>query len=219
MQRDLGTGAERSTVKLVCRRPPLQSEVLKQNAAVAKAASADRESSSPFRPLLAIEALQRGCGLGFELLLALGQIMLKGVGNRVSRIPQLGDPLHHDLNVPEFAQTAKEAAASLLHLFPAFVGIEGHKSVRHRTAATECDAQVVDRIGGEAFRSAVTLFQNALHPERETAVAWVAGRARSCGGGHSGRSSPRSNTHFPCFRRRRPVSRNRLRKKGLCVPE
>jgi hypothetical protein len=160
--------------------------------------------------LFPIETTKGGGSFGLELLLALLQIMLKGVGDWVSSVSQLCDPFHHDVNVAEFSQAPKQAAPGSLHLLPALIRIEGHKTVCHGTAATESDPEIVNWIRGETFGSAVTLFKNAVHPEGETTLSLDLWGTRNCSRGHSDNCPSRSITHFPCFGRRRPVDRNYL---------
>ena len=77
---------------------------------------------------------------------------------------KLVDPLHHDLEVAQVAEAAKQGAAGFFHGFPLGVWVEGVQAVGHRTTATQGDAQIVHGICREVSGDAVAFFEHAQHP-------------------------------------------------------
>ena len=77
------------------------------------------------------------------------------------------DPLLHYVHVTQLSQLAKETLAFFLHVLPGRIGINGADAVGDGTAATQCHAKVVYRVGGESRPGAIALFDNTLHPEGE----------------------------------------------------
>src|SRR5438132_758465 len=48
--------------------------------------------------------------------------------------------------------------------------LEGDETVGDRAATTQCDSEIVDRIGSEARTHPVTFFKHALHPETKAGL-------------------------------------------------
>jgi hypothetical protein len=77
---------------------------------------------------------------------------------------ELLDPFHHDLDIPQIAETPKQTPAFLLHGFPIGVGIERHQSVSQGAAAAQGNAQVVNRVRAEIGGNMGTFFEDLKHP-------------------------------------------------------
>src|SRR6266851_4342284 len=82
---------------------------------------------------------------------------------------ELVDPLHHDLDVAQVAETLEKTLPCFLHPLPVGIGVDGHQAVRHGTATAQGHAQVMHRIGAEAGSHVVALFEHPLHPVAQTA--------------------------------------------------
>ena len=98
------------------------------------------------------------------LLLAPAEESQKRLGLGIVGRAEFLNPLHHDLNVAQFAETAEQIPAGFLHLLPGGIGVDGHQAVGHGTATAQCDTKVMDRVGSEFRTGAFALLRNALHP-------------------------------------------------------
>ena len=83
---------------------------------------------------------------------------------------ELFDPFLHHLSVAESAQASKELAGGFAHLWPGGVGVDFRHYGGEGTAAANGNAEIVDGVGIGRGLQAAKLFEDAIHPVRETTV-------------------------------------------------